>query len=817
MKKTNQALQNTSQLKESDPQSYSVRCTENEDINLNRSINHLNSYSILDKYISTASEYEDDTLSILLGLLKKVYRFAAGENFNPQVYDILEIYKYFPNILTSDNLIALSKHLNMILQHTVQCFIKTNEDAIGIGQPNEVTKLICRFADIDKNATVYTPFASTFPFATCISNNIVGEESNNLLWAIGQIRMFAIGAGHRVNVALNDSFQNLKNEVKYKAILAPTISIKAPGLTKAHTLRMLYDKLENGGTLACMVPLPFFFSIGKNSEALRKDLITSRAIRSITILPSEIFPGREMHRAILVITKSVVNEKIIFADATHHKSLYMTEFRQTSLDANKFIKDYNAGLKISDTEPLLSNHQPFVSAIPYTEIDHTNLSPSVYLSPKPENSVPLTVLAEIISEFTDCNTTDRNYLKPTSIPASMHRKAFSPSTDNFSTGPCTKKRLTIPHNAVIIALAGGNIRTVYTDTFTGDITISPDLITVLKPKQGVSAKYLAAIISTEIVANQIKAFTIGMASPSLAKIDFKKILIPTHKSPNEQEQLISEVLSSEMSDLEGELQDTLLRQKREVRSTRHAMIQTLSALSANWEQLKIFSNIHKDGIKLSDIVGRINPISVEQLMGSIEHAISTLQRQVESLRLEKTDLGKFIAINPHKAINDYIATHSTPSIRMTNIGIDIAPNAPYFEDESDCSPSISSFTFHAPKRLLERIFNNIVANAKAHGFNKDHHDNEIRFDWKSENNAIIITIANNGAPLKQNVTGDDVLMNGFSTALNEDAADGTLHSGQGGFEIKSLMEGLGKAEVISQPNAEFPVIYKLTFEKNIAE
>lgn len=118
-------------------------------------------------------------------------------------------------------------------------------------------------------------------------------------------------------------------------------------------------------------------------------------------------------------------------------------------------------------------------------------------------------------------------------------------------------------------------------------------------------------------------------------------------------------------------------------------------------------------------------------------------------------------------------------------------------------------------KALEQIFNNIVANAKAHGFANDSNNNEIRFDWKSEDGDIVITIANNGVPLKDGVLGSDVLMSGFTTALNKDAADGNLHSGQGGFEIKSLMEGLGlgSVEVISQPDEEFPVIYKLTFEK----
>lgn len=374
----------------------------------------------------------------------------------------------------------------------------------------------------------------------------------------------------------------------------------------------------------------------------------------------------------------------------------------------------------------------------------------------------------------------------------------------------------VPRNAVILSIVSGNIRTVYTDDFTGKIAFPAGSVKVLKPVDGISAKYLAAVLSTKIVADQFKAQTVNATIPRLNKLDLGQIIVPLHSTVEEREQLISEVLSSEMSDLESELQETLDSQKREVRSTRHAMIQTLSALSSNWEQLKMFAELHEEGIKLSDTIGRINPISVKDLMGTIGYAMSTLQRQVESLRFEKPDWGKDSEINPYKFINDYIATHSTPAVRMVNIGNDNVADFPYFDDETGDAKyhhTDAAEIFYAPIRLLERIFNNIVANAKAHGFTADSTNNEIRFDWKSEDGGIVITIANNGRPLKDGVSGEDVLMSGFTTALNENASDGTLHSGQGGYEIKSLMEGLGTVEVISQPDAEFPVIYKLTFEK----
>jgi sensor histidine kinase regulating citrate/malate metabolism len=124
--------------------------------------------------------------------------------------------------------------------------------------------------------------------------------------------------------------------------------------------------------------------------------------------------------------------------------------------------------------------------------------------------------------------------------------------------------------------------------------------------------------------------------------------------------------------------------------------------------------------------------------------------------------------------------------------------------------------FYASPHLVRRIFDNIVANAMSHGFaGSPKLNHEIRFDWTTEGGNVVITIANNGVPLKEGVSEKDVLMSGFSTALNLDAGagNGTLHSGHGGHEIKMLMEDLGSVKVISKPDEEFTVIYQLTFNK----
>lgn len=750
-----------------------------------------------------------------LGLLAEAYRIAAGNWVKKEVIDILNQYEFKKDILTQDELHFLSMHLNDLFALVVTSNGVTIHTSDGFVQPQEVTDFMCKMASFPENVTVYNPFAGADSYAIALPNPVVGEEINRTTWALGQIRLFANFAEKRADITLGDSFEAMQSNEKFSAIITSPVYLMDEGHEISDVVRMLYGKLEDGGKLACIVSANFLYRKDNKVRTIRESLIKDKAIASVVMLPSNIFTGSSIAQAAIVLTKGIENEEIHFGDASGHTRFAKSVYRATTFDLESFLDAFK-----SDIEDTQEGYEPCEDqtgvAVPYEKLVGSDLTPSLYLAPKPENGIPLSDLVEEVTDLRGKDISAEYFLTGSSIPAAMHRKPFVPVKVEDGKVSTAKKHVQVPENAVILAIVGGNIRTVYTEGFTGKIAFPAGFIKILRPINGISAKYIAAVLSTKIVADQIKAQTVGVTIPRLNKLDLTQIIVPVHKTAEEREQLVAEVLSSEMSDLESELQETLDSRKREVRSTRHAMIQTLSALSSNWEQLKMFAELHEEGVKLSDTVGRINPISVKDLMESIGYAMSTLQRQVESLRFEKPDWGKDAEINPYKFINDYISTHSSPSVRMVNIGNDNVADFPYFDDETGDAKyhhTDAAEIFYAPVRLLERIFNNIVANAKAHGFTADSKNNEIRFDWKSEDGGIVITIANNGRPLKEGVSGEDVLMSGFTTALNENASDGTLHSGQGGFEIKSLMDGLGEVEVISQPDAEFPVIYKLTFEK----
>lgn len=752
--------------------------------------------------------------SSCIGLIGEAYRIAAGNHAKIEVLEILKDYEFKKDVLTVEELSFLSKHLNEVFALVVASNGITHHPSEGFVQPQEVTDFMCKIASFPENVTVYNPFAGSNSYAIALPNPVVGEELNSITWALGQIRLFANHAEQRTDITLGDSFNSMRSAEKFSAIITSPVYLIEEGHEISDIVNMLYDKLEYGGKLVCIVSAGFLFRKDRKVRTVRDKLIKGKAISSVIMLPSNIFTGTGVSQAALVITKGIPNEEIMFADATGYTRFAKSVYRATTFDSEQFLKDledevvdyFERGRTIDDTT--------IGASIDYSELVDSDLTPARYLTPKPSDGIALSEIATEVEELRGKDISAEYFLTGSSIPSAMHRKPFVPVKVEDGKVSTVKKHVLIPENAVIIAIVSGNIRTVYTEDFTGKIAFSSGFIKILKPTNGISAKYLAAILSTKIVVDQIKAQTVGAIVPRLNKLDLSQIFIPHHSTVEEREQLIAEVLSSEMSDLERELRETLDSQKREVSSTRHAMIQTLSSLSSKWERLKRFASAQGGIIHFSDMIGRINPTTVEEFMGGIEYAIDTLRRQVESFRLEKKDWGEPEEINPYEFIESYKANHPSTEYAMQNLGSDNKADVPYFSGENDeehTAHTDALFTFKAPRALVERIFDNIVSNAKSHGFTSDIVNPTIQFDWQTNGGKIEITIKNNGIPLKEGVTGADVLMSDFSTALKQKANDGSLHFGIGGFEIKSLMEDIGSVEVISQPDAEYPVIYKLTF------
>jgi type I restriction enzyme M protein len=734
-----------------------------------------------------------------IGLLKELYRRAAGTKVNQRVLDILNDprYEFAEDCITDENMDFLLDHLDKAFAYIVNPEEYTWSNDRSYMQPTEVTSFLVDLADIPEGATVYNPFAGLCSYSIALKNNhVVGEELNSTTWAIAQIRLFIYQID--ADIQLGDSFAKMEPSEKFDVIITSPVY----GCGKGHDIQdivsQLYDKLTDTGKLVCLVPATFLNS-NRKAEQIRTRLIQDKTLRDVILLPGNVFPGTGFAQAVLIISKDKEDKRVILANATEYTRYAKSTYRMTQFEGQQFLADLNDEIEDYYERGEVIDDTTIGAPFSYDELRGNDLMPSHYLIPTPEDGISCTELMEEIRPLKGSKMSADYFVTSSSIPEAMHRKPFelSKETDTEKI-PSAKRLVKLSTDCVIVAQQGRSIRTVYVEANDKIVAYRPSSIRFFKPKSGYSAKYIAALLTTTPLVTQIVGWLSENLISGLACVDFSRIIVPYYKSEDERERVINQVISSEMSELETELQETIASQKREMRSTRHAMAQTMFAFSSKWELLKMFAEKKNGKIDLTDMIGRVNPISVKDLMTSLDYTLNTLRVQVDSLRLERVDWGKDELIYPYEFINEYIAQHSNPTVKMTNRG------------------SESKIAFYASPHLVRRIFDNIVANAMSHGFTDSQKPNhEIRFDWTYEEGNMVISIANNGEPLKEGVTEKDVLMSGFSTALNKDAGtgNGSLHSGFGCYEIKMLMEDLGSVKVISQPQDEFTVIYKLTFKK----
>lgn len=747
------------------------------------------------KYLdATKVMFEDGPRRI--GLLRELYKLATGTNANSKVIQILsnQSYPFTEGVLDDDELARLAKYLDTVFDILIDPSEFSWEDTGAYMQPKEVTDFVVSLGDFKNGDNIYNPFSGLASYAIALDGCAVyGEELNQTTWAISQIKLFANGV--KSTIVCGDSFREINSAKKYDSIISSPIFLKEQGKQPLEIVNKLYDKLNDYGQLICLIPTD---SLSKPEFGeIRDRFISERAVKSVITLPSNIFNGTSMSQTVIVLTKNIKNDIIFFGNASEFTRFSSNVYRLTAFDWVLYSQAFKEDIQNYNDTGVISDK--CVSApILYEAIRGNNLTPAPYLIPIPENGIKLGNLVEIIPQVRKIQQDIGLVATIPAIPANFHDKPFVPKVGKESDIPLP---LISKVNGDIIILARSKqaFHSVYVQNFHGIISSPDGVILLLKPKVDVSARYLAALLATKNVQDQIKASCAGTNALCISNKELLNVVVPFHRTPEEREKLISEVISSEISEKERELSDRLELLQTGLRFTRHAMVQTWSALQTNWEEIEFFVRNNGGHMSLCDVIGDVNPITVKDMMASIKHSLKTLSNQIDSLKPESVNWGETKEIDPFEFINRYISQHTSSKYKMTNVG---NKNWADFACEK----------FKAPERKVERILDNIVANAVAHGFTDSKRtDYAIIFDWFSNDEGIVITIANNGTSFKEGVTGDLVLTRGFTTALNPSNHMGIIHSGQGGFEIKELMEGIGTVRVISDPDSEFSVRYELVF------
>ena len=256
-------------------------------------------------------------------------------------------------------------------------------------------------------------------------------------------------------------------------------------------------------------------------------------------------------------------------------------------------------------------------------------------------------------------------------------------------------------------------------------------------------------------------------------------------------------LGENVQALERKAKEEYDNYQKEIHIRRHAMSQVVSALSADW--MRIINGLNKSGsLNLSDTLGRLNPITVSDLIRSISEKIDVLSSQTAHLAEVEYEWGDPEPIN----VADYLAKYSE-SNRSDRFRYDTDPS-----NLQRCR----SISINATADALNRVFDSIISNALSHGFtDKTRTDYSVRFRCKPDSGKIRIFIDNNGCALPEGYIGreDSLKMYGVSTSLNKDG-----HSGIGCYDAENIVKHFGGSLSLKSINRDpdgYTVSYILEF------
>lgn len=337
----------------------------------------------------------------------------------------------------------------------------------------------------------------------------------------------------------------------------------------------------------------------------------------------------------------------------------------------------------------------------------------------------------------------------------------------------------------------------------------------LLPKEGIDVRYLAALLLMPEVRDQIITLIDNDHSSFSLLLDL--VIVPNHDE-TERERFLAEAFCEALVSSQKELKVQHEQYIKSVRMRKHTLTQSLSSVKSMFNALNNYRNLHDGMISDREQISWVKGTTVKEAFEFIDKNIKDMMPALEHIADVEYSFNKPEWIDPERFIEGYIT-------KKGNGWLNFKPSVTWDKGHNQAKADLKDLSTGRlilkegdavdmllfPKDALERVFNNIVSNAQAHGFaDSTRKDYELRFSWHTDGIALIVEIENNGTAIPSDRDTASLLEYGVSSALHQNG-----HNGIGCNEIDDIMRRYdGKVEIVSSPEKEFTVKYVLTFNRS---
>lgn len=661
------------------------------------------------------------------------------------------------------------------IEHCLDC---KNHDLLPVGwqytTPIEISELCAHLINIKEGDKVLMPFFGLSADAWRLKERadvvIEGHEFNPLVWALAQIGLWAHDIdGSKVQLA--DSFkaiEALEDASQSHILMAPSCGgDDSDDAVRAITLCM--RKLREDGRMVVLTP--HTLSISSQYAAFRDNMV--KHVECVISMPGSLF-GSSFPYCIWVMTKAKHEEMLL-------------------IDGEKFVvMDIDDELVIrASIRTVIDDGFGRNSLRMHVEklIGQTLYPPRVMFKSQVADMPMARTLGKLVEVVTPERCLD------TTIPAiTLGKLADSYFHAEINPADCPAGRSSAMNSVTgpVILLAATKGLTAGVWNKEGIVRIHPKMVALKLTSHDIDQQYLLKMLLSKEVKAQLERMN-GLAVssyryrvPSLAK-DILDISISVPPLAEQHRQLREDAMNEYLR--VQDLVDQSRQQELEMlASHRHVLYNKFLALTCDINVIRKLMDKH--GQLTRDTV--VNPIThrnLGQLLDGLEEKCQMVSSSISMLKDLSED--KCHEINLNEFFTELLKEENYCGL----------PRTVYQFIENADTPGVAVLF---PRKSLVRICENIFGNARKYAFGNSPAPNrdQIRVSWKMVSDSIILDIANNGQALS--ISPEEVLKAGATT--------GQTGGGQGGFEIKNRMRLYdGTAEVLSHPDEEWTVTYRLTF------
>lgn len=718
--------------------------------------------------------------------------------------------------------------------------------------PNEFCDLISRLVESKEEDSIFLPFAGYADMAFQVrAKSISGFEFNSGAWAFDNIFLDAYGIKGEIkrqdslnDVSLDVLLSEQRNGAHYKHVISlpPHISAKEDKHIANYMQYVLDNELEEGGDMCLILPLT---DLSEGPWSLFSIYLAQNCSKfnvAFLSLPAIFLPVTGIKVAVVLIEKKTnANNSFYVMDADRPE--FYTISRETGIHPILKVESILEALRLADTR--------YVKSVLIDDSRKYNafFSPSRFFFdenlPELKEGFEYVNLGSLVSHQTHPSEYNRDgFMYPRRAGkyirvSHLHDNYLSCGIDYDAIvdAPIPSSAYSAYANGGYVTYLNGKIKVgkitdMYSENGREDfdnpnsdsrVILVDKTISHFAPKPNGRAMldYILRELMSDYVLEQARHFSYGTTKQIMLARDFYRLLIAV-PSLEVQDEILKQDRIDAVAKAGIKIDEINEKFRKDVHMMKHGLGQTVFNLG-NWMKMLGYARKAGNGVVDDNAeIGGLVKVKVADIYNNIEAALKVLNRQIttfdigDSMKEAKFSLSDFI--------DKYIEEHPRPHVRYEFPSQQHRYDANIPQVDVDDTDPNNIKVIEIPgeyvvtageardfilfsEEALAIIFDNIVSNAVAHGFTDPDKEYVIHIDFEAEGTSYVLSISNNGEPLPAGKDPSEVFVWGKSEGGKE-------HAGIGGYQVKDLMEHFGgQAEIISTPDEEFTVTYKLTFTK----